>query len=127
MAQITKEISVDVARPNYFPAVVAKQYDERSRFLRITLRNEGVSFPASQSDTVAINATRPDGERKDFSGVVNEDGTVTVPLTKWILSIVGIVQCDISLTDEDQVLSTTTFKVEVQKVAYDGEDYQQED
>lgn len=35
MAQITKEITVDVAKKNLFQAIVAKQNDNNSRFLII--------------------------------------------------------------------------------------------
>ena len=127
MAQITKELSVDVARPNYFPALVAKQYDVSSRFLRITLRNEGVSFRAEVGATVEINISRPDGQLKPFAGTVNGDGTITVPLTGWALEQVGMLTCDVSITNADQRLTSTSFRVEVEKAAYSGADYQNED
>ena len=36
MAQITREITVDVAKSNIFQAIVAKQNDSNSRFLKVS-------------------------------------------------------------------------------------------
>ena len=49
---------------------------------------------------------------------VNADGTVTVPLTYWMLQLDGTVKCDISIiTANKTVLSTTLFELEVQEAA----------
>ena len=41
MATIIKEIEVDVSQLNRFAAIVAKQYDKQSRFLKVTLLDSG--------------------------------------------------------------------------------------
>lgn len=128
MAYITKQLKVDVAKRNLFPLLVAKQGDSGSRFLKIQLLNEGVSFAVSSNATVVINARRPDGQSDDFPGTVNEDGTVTVPLDAWMLQIAGIISCDVSVSDgEDNRLTTTTFRVEVQSASYSGSEISQEE
>lgn len=115
---ITKEISVDVARLNRFAAIVAKQYDRATRFLRVTMLNESIPLTVDTSAVVLMNARRPDDSAKSFAGEVNEDGTVTVPVTYWMLELDGTVKCDISIiTNGENVLTTTLFELAVEQAA----------
>lgn len=118
MAQITKSITVDVAKKNVFQAIIAKQHDSSSRFLRITLTNEDEPITVEAGSTVLINAERADGAAKSFAGSVNEDGTVTVPLANWMLELDDVVRCDVSIIDaEARKLTSTSFFVEVELAA----------
>lgn len=115
MAQITKDITVDVARKNLFQAIIAKQNDTNSRFLRVTLCNEGEKINVPSGASVIINAERADGTSKGFMGSVNSDGTVTVPLTSWMLALDDVVKCSISIIDADeQKLTSTSFSLDVE-------------
>lgn len=118
MATIIKEIEVDVSQLNRFAAIVAKQYDKQSRFLKVTLLDSGERIKVESASTAVINARREDKVAKTFEGTVNADGTVTVPLTYWMLQLDGTVKCDISIiTANKTVLSTTLFELEVQEAA----------
>lgn len=118
MATIIKEIEVDVSQLNRFAAIVAKQYDKQSRFLKVTLLDSGERIKVESASTAVINARREDEVAKTFEGTVNADGTVTVPLTYWMLQLDGTVKCDISIiTTNKTVLSTTLFELEVQEAA----------
>lgn len=118
--KITSELSIDAARRNRCAVVVAKQYDKQSRFLRIALLNNERPFIVDQNATVLINARRPDGAGKSFVGTVNENGTVTVPLTYWMLELSGIVKCDITVVmDNDVTLSSMLFELDVEEAACD--------
>lgn len=120
MASILREITVDVAQLNRFQAIVAKQYDKQSRFLKVQLTNLEEPIQVDRNATVVINARREDEVAKSFAGEVNNDGTVTVPLTYWMLELDGTVKCDISIiVGEDTVLTTTLFELEVQEAAAD--------
>ena len=123
MAIITKAVSLETTQQNLIQAIIAKQSDCNSRFLKVTFLNEGVTIPLESSSQVTINAERKDGASKSFFGVVNEDNTATVPLHSWILELDGTVNCDISIigTDESR-LTTTGFVVLVEKAANSGED-----
>jgi hypothetical protein len=121
MAQITKEITLDVVRENICGTVSAKQNDVDSRFLKIRITADRSSLDVAENAAVLINSVRPDGEKKAFLGEVNSDGSVTVPLTQWMLSLVGAVKCDISIIDEGKRLTTMPFYVNVDEVIYDGE------
>lgn len=120
---ITREISVDVAKRNVFSAIVAKQLDNNSRFLKVTITNLGEKLSVAATSTVVINALREDGLSKAFLGEANDDGTVTVPLTLWMLELDGEVKCDISVVGtEDRKLTTMTFILAVEAANYSGED-----
>ena len=127
MAQIIKEIRVDVSQPNVFQAIVAKQNDCNSRFLKITLTDCGVKISIETTAKVTINANRPDGQSQSFIGQANDDGTVTVPLAQWMLLVVGLLKCDVSVIDtkDSERLTTTTFYVDVQEAANSNTDYSQ--
>lgn len=128
MIKIIKELNVEVTKPNIFQAIVAKQYDMNTRFLKVTFVDCGtrIDIPATDTTKVLINAERADGQSKGFDGVINEDGTVTVPLHSWMLELEGTVVCDISVidtaTDDEKKLTTTSFTLFVEKAAYGGSD-----
>lgn len=123
MAEILKSLSVDVAKKNTFQAIVAKQGDTASRFLKIQMMNEGVPIIVDGSSSVTINARRSDTQSKTFLGTVNADGTVTVPLTQWMLAIDGLMSCSVTVVDgEGRKLTTTSFTVNVEFAEYNGEE-----
>ncbi len=126
MAQIIHEISIEVSKPNLFQAVVAKQHDCNSRFIKATIVNNGEKIDISSASTVTINARRSDGKAGSYEGVVNDDSTVTVPLHSWILENEGFVDCDISTIKEngenDEKLTTTKFLVFVEKASCGSDD-----
>ena len=128
MIRIIKEINLEVTKPNIIQAIVAKQYDMNSRFLKVTFMDDGsrIDIPKRDSTKVIINAKRADGQSKGFDGETNDDGTVTVPLHSWMLELDGTVICDISVmdttTDQEKKLTTTSFTLIVEKAAYGGDD-----
>lgn len=123
MAQITKSLSLDVSRQNRRRAILAKQFDNGSRFLNIQLNNEGEPITVAQNSVVLINATRADGASESFVGGVNDDGSVTVPITYWMLEVPGKVMCDVSVISElESKLSTLGFAIEVEKANGTGDD-----
>ena len=118
MAVITQEITVEVAKPNYFQALVAKQGDINSRFLKVTFAHDGEKIEIQPTSTARINATRADGEDRAFLGESNSDGTVTVPLASWMLDLPGLLECDVAVIDaEGSKLTSTSFKIMVDKSA----------
>ena len=128
MAKIVKSLSLDVSRQNRIQAVVAKQYDKDSRFLKIQLTDEGEPIVVDQSSVVTINASRADNTSKAFAGEVNEDGTVTVPITYWMLELDDKVGCDVSVVDaQGRKLSTLNFTIEVEHSNHSGDDISEDE
>ena len=122
MAKIIQKINLEVAKPNLFQAVVAKQNDYGSRFLNVTFVNNGEKIEINPAYTATINAKRPDGTSKRFDSVINEDGTVTAPLTSWMLELTGLVTCDISVLTNEGKLTTTDFSIHVNIAACSDDD-----
>lgn len=123
MVQIIKKISLEVSKPNLIQAIVAKQYDNNSRFLQVTLMHEGKKIEIAPTSTVTINAKRNDGEEKSFAGEANDDGTATVPLTYWMLELEGEVWCDVSVIDtEGRKLTSTKFDLLVERTSCNSGD-----
>lgn len=118
MALIVKEIKLEVSKPNLIQAIVAKQNDCNSRFLKVSLLDEGVQIPIRDDSQVMINAERKDGYSASYSGEVNVgENTVTVPLTSEMLELDGLVNCDVSIIVGDRKLTTTSFVVSVEKAS----------
>ncbi len=123
MPEAIFDISADVTRDNRTCGVKAKQFDVKSRFLRVHITNRGRAVIVPESSMVTINIRRPDGEAKAFLGTVNPDGTVKVPLTGWALELEGELCCDITIVGADgSKLTTTSFKVTVERSTYSGDD-----
>ena len=64
MAEITKSIEVDVAKLNTFKAIVAKQGDNLSRYLKVQLLNETEPFNVDKEASASINVERIGGQVK---------------------------------------------------------------
>jgi hypothetical protein len=122
MAIVIKPITVEVSKPNVFQAIAAKQNDSNSRFLKVTFVNEGEKIYITPSAKVTINAERNDGQSNSFFGMVNEDGTATVPIHSWILELPGYVDCDVSIIEEDSKLTSTTFTLLVEEASHGSDD-----
>lgn len=127
MAQIIQKISVEVSKPNFFQAIVAKQYDSGTRFVKATFIHNNEKVHIEPTATVTINATRCDGSKDSFAGEVNDDGTATLPLTYWMLELVGTVKCDISVLSGDSRLTSTNFDLEVEKASNNGGDVSEDE
>ena len=121
MATITQKITIDVAKANVFDAVIGKQFDEDSRFLNCAVTKEGEPLVVPSASSITINARRPDGTSQSFAGTANADGTVTVPISAWILEQNGMVNLSVSIvgTSGDK-LTSTTFYLNVQQAEADG-------
>lgn len=123
MAEIVKELTLEVYSANRIKAIIAKQYDYKSRFLLIRLTDSGEDISVEPSSVVTVNAFRPNGESAAFLGSAESDGRVLVPLSYWMLELEGTVKCDVSIVDtEGRKLSSTNFQIEVERANYSGDD-----
>lgn len=121
MATITLPISLDVSLPNYLQPIQAKQYDSDSRFLDVTVLNQGERIVIASGSVVVLNVRRADGQSNSYSGTVNEDGTVRVPLTSWTLGLDDVVYASVSIISGDERLTTLSFTIDVQEAESSAE------
>lgn len=114
---VTQKITLDTLKVNILDAVIAKQFDAASRYLNVTITEQGEVYTVPSTATVLINCLRPDETSASFEGVAESDGTVTVPVPAWALQQDGTVHCDITVADGESILKTTLFDIEVQYAA----------
>lgn len=115
--QIIREVTADVVRRSSAKGIYAKQNDMNSRFLNIRIQEDGKNIVVESDVTVLLNVERPDRASNIFYGEVNPDGTVKVPLTSWMLELVGTLVCDVSIVYQDVAamkLSTMQFNIYVE-------------
>lgn len=115
--QIVREVNADVVKRGSTRAVYAKQHDLNSRFLNVRIQEDGKDLIIDPALTVVLNVARSDNVEGVFYGTVNEDGTVQVPLTSWMLELAGTLVCDISIISEDPAvakLTTMQFNIYVE-------------
>lgn len=118
--RLEKELTIDCSTPNRFKATVGKQGDKDTRFFKVTITKDGEKQNVNSGEAVLINCKRADGEKKAFSGEVNQDNTVTVPLPNWLLEKEGDAVCDISILDmnNETRLTTLSFSLYIEKAVY---------
>jgi hypothetical protein len=128
LLQVTREIVTDVINRSTSKVVTAKQNDAHSRFLNVRIQEGGKSIDIDPAAMVMLNVQRPDGSAGTFYGSVNDDGTVKVELSSWILEQAGTISCDVSLVvDESAKLTTMTFYIEVEPAVFCDEDIEETD
>lgn len=122
MTQITKKLTVDLARQGNARAIFATQNDKDSRSLEITLTDDGKPYTIPSGSCVVLNCVRPDEASATFLASTTEDGVVTVTLGLWALSVAGEVKCSVSVFDgEEKRLTSSTFIIEVAKTLCDDD------
>ena len=112
---VINEKDIELSKPNRFPPITVKQGDT-ARQITARLFNNGEQFLVTSDLSVRLNAKRIDGQKNYSIGLVNDDGTVTVQITSWMLAIVGMVTCDISVfLNGQQAFTTTNFYLDVEE------------
>ena len=104
------KLTLDTFRENRIQEPVVMQDDYGSRFIDVTFTTLGVLEPIPADAEVMINIKRADGESRSFSGEVNIDGTVRVPIKQWMCELDDRVTCTVSAVT-DKKLSTMPFTV----------------
>ena len=94
--------------------LVAKQDDINSRYVVVTLYNNGQAIEISDTAIATLNITRCDGNKKCYRAIV-EDNKVKVFLSDWALELEGELKCDVAIREEQAILTTMTFGVKVEK------------
>ncbi len=120
MAESNVNLLLDTVRKNQVRIIYAVQNDYNARYITAKILNDGLPVAVSSTDAISINAERLDGEKKAFSGKVNADGTVKIPVTQWMAEFEGDVICSVSIVGTDKRLTTTNFCINVEHSVWDG-------
>lgn len=96
--------------------VQAKQGDKGTRFVRVSLTNNGAEFEMPSGVTVIANIQKPD-RKFCFNECTLEGNKVLVPLTNQALAVAGTAECDIEIRDGggELILSSQAFTIEIEK------------
>lgn len=122
MLKYIKEIELDVSGGNSYVCVTAKQSDKKTRYIKITLYENGKAFDFPEDVVARLRAEKPDGNSVLNDEMINEDRSITVELTEQILAVSGVVKAEISLYDLDgSVLTSCTFYINVISKAFSEE------
>ena len=114
--QTTQQITLELNEDINYRYVYGIQFDNASRFIMITLTENGIKFIPPQKATASFRCLKPDGTSCINAAKINSDGTITAELTEQVLAVEGQVKADISLLDGKSVLSTATFFIQVEEV-----------
>ena len=114
MAYFNQKITLDVAG-NYVPFYkYIKQGDGDSLYLNIKVIAGGAQVVPGNGDTATIRVSKPDRTNVLNPATIEEDGTVTVRITRQMTAAAGIAKADVSITGSSgDVLSTVTFFLDV--------------
>ncbi len=132
---ITQSITIDLARPGDGPTIHAKQGDRRARQAAIALLSEGTAWTVPAGAAGLVRYRKPDGtcglyDKTPAGGqaVTVQGSTLLVELAPQVLTAPGPVRCEITLfTQDDALLSTFTFYVQVQGSVLTSEDLESAD
>lgn len=128
MAEAIIKRVLDTVRSNRNVDLISVSGDYGARFICAVLAVDGVPIKVDASCAVTINAKRADGQSKSFEGSVNEDGTVKVPITQWMLEIPHTRdECSVSVVGPDTKLSTIPFDIEIANTPHNSDDISPDD
>lgn len=111
MKSIVKKV-LDTVRPYKGAPIHAVKGDYNSRFINAVICTEGVPVKAEKSNAVTVTFETAEASRT-FPGIVNDDGSVEVPIVAWALENEGDVWCYISVSTEESSLTTMGLLIEV--------------
>ena len=111
---LAKEIIIDIEQ-FHIPDIDAKQYDLKSRFLKIKLFNEAKEFNVNDTNLAfKFFARKPDGTEV-FNNCTVENNFVVIELTSQTLAVVGKVKAELMIYGraKGEVLTTKPFIINV--------------
>lgn len=111
--EYTRNIVLDVNAVSAAAVVKAKQGDNSTRFINITLHRDGIPVTPEEGATVQFRLEKPDRHAVLNSGTINTDGSVTVELTGQCTAVPGRATADISVMKDGKCLSSAVFYLDV--------------
>ena len=116
--EIKQKINLDFGRDTMPITVFAKQNDNKTRFLEITPLNSGQSYALEEGITPRLQLTKSDGHTV-FNDAKIENGVIIAELTAQALAAPGVAVAEIGLYKGEELLSSQTFYIDVDRAAFD--------
>lgn len=114
MKSITKKV-LDTVRPYKGTPILAVTGDYNSRFINAVICANDVPVTIEKNNAVTVTFELEDKTSRTFSGTVNDDGTVTVPIVSWATDQAGDVWAWITVGEAETAISTTRILIIVQE------------
>lgn len=109
-----QKITLDVNDTRAFTVLNAHQGDSKTRFIDITLTENGNTITLSSSYVATVKASINNKTKAVNTAVVNTiNNVITVELTKIMLDTPGLLNCEVVLQDNQQFVTSATFTVKV--------------
>ena len=109
---IIRHIKVDLYGDTQHFAVAAKQMDMGTRYVGVTLLEDGVVYEIPDNAEIIIHMTKPDKTHVHNDGEKSGNEAL-VPLTRGMLMVHGTAQCEIQLYQNGALLTSATFEMEI--------------
>lgn len=126
---VTQSIDLDFSDLGEQKRVYAKQYDENTRDVHITLYDGGVMWSIPAGTTAVVRYRKPDKKGGIYDELPNGDpacivntgsGAVNITLAPEVLTCPGDVLVDVVLVSGNDALATFNFVVNVERSPSDG-------
>lgn len=120
MDPIYHDIQLDFSSSDIKRTVI-KQASDNTHVLRIKLYNDNHELPINPAWQFIISAVKPDNTHiLNQSNISVSDNTVSVTMTKQMLSASGTEKCELAIYNESQALYSDTFYIYVDPNVQDG-------
>lgn len=109
-----QKITLDVNDTRAFMVLNAHQGDNKTRFIDITLTENGNNITLSSNYVATVKASINSKTKAVNTAVVNTtNNVITVELTKTMLDTPGLLNCEVILQEGQQFVTSATFTVKV--------------
>lgn len=108
------DLNLDLSESNFIPKIDMKQYDTKSRYIKIKLYNKGYEFDITDKD-LSFKAIfrKPDG-KEVFSScevVTGVENYLIIPVTANTLAAVGIITTELVILQNESIYSSKFFYI----------------
>lgn len=110
--EIIRHIKVDLYGDTKHFAVAAKQMDMGTRYVAVTLMEDGVVYQIPDDVEVIVNMTKPDKTHVHNDGL-KYGNEALIPLTRKMLMVHGTAICEIQLYQNGALLTSANFEMEI--------------
>lgn len=125
-----KHITLDLVQNNYV-SINISQYDINSRYVIITITNNGELFNVNKNTTTAIvKVSKSDSKKIINDCEVLDDGTIKMLITDQMATACCQNKAEILLIDNgtgEVIHPVTTFIINIRKAVFSDEDISSED
>ena len=124
--KITTEISLDLARNTMPITLFAKQFDNDTREILITMLDRGQAYTLESGITARLQIKKPDGTQV-IKDCTIAGGKISAELSGQALAAAGVATAEIGLYKGEELLTSQTFMIDIKPSAYDFEQVESSD